>query len=234
MLTKQIKLTTVPNHQTMNDTKSNIDDKSIKFWLVLIFTPTIFKFIFGIELSLFASIMAILNAIFLVEFFFYWNFSLKAEYEFKNRHSEVERSYKALLEVINIDEKYNFYKEQVESLFKDIYDLDKECCEEERRLEKLEQLEKELIENSNNQEANSERLKINNEMLSKIGIEKKNTAEFLSKAMKEINETAMDFTNLRAEVELSNDSQINESVAKIKSKSDSLRFLQNNMPNHSI
>jgi hypothetical protein len=71
-------------------------------------------------------------------------------------------------------------------------------------------------------------------MLSKIGIEKKNTAEFLSKAMKEINETAMDFTNLRAEVELSNDSQINESVAKIKSKSDSLRFLQNNMPNHSI
>ncbi len=222
--------------------KSNVDDKSIKFWLVLLFTPTIVKFVFEIELSLSASIMAIFNAILLVEFFFNWHFfkrtnELKKENElkeFKNRHNEVEKSYQTLFELINSDEKYALYKEQVESLFKDIFCLDKECCKEEKRLIKLEQLEKELTDNSKNQEANSERLENNNEMLLKISEEKKKTDEFISKAMKEINETSMDFTTLRAELELSNDSQINEFVAKIKTKSDSLRFLQNNIPNHYI
>ncbi len=62
--------------------------------------------------------MAILNAILLVEFFFSWHFFYKTNIlkkenelkEFKNRHNEVEKSYRALLDQINSDENMFFIK----------------------------------------------------------------------------------------------------------------------------
>lgn len=216
--------------------------KGVAFWFLLLLTPGIFCLFSGIKVSFIYSILAIINSILLLEIIVSWRLNKEIEQiktfeeyqRFKNRHSEVERCYQLLFEQIGKDEKHTIFKEHTKSLFDDVLNLDKNCVKEEERLKKLEQIKKEMISNSSKDSANPERLAINNEILPKIEIESKAINEFVYNAMKEIDETAIDFTNLRAQIELNNDSDINEITAKIKNKSDSLRFLQNNVPTNLI
>lgn len=214
----------------------NDEKKELIFWGILLLTPILFQTFTGIKVSWSSSFLAIALS---VGIMFFWICKQMEKYKaqlaadndflaFKMRHTEVANRYQALSALLEKEEN-SIYKDQVTSLFNEIYALDKKCMEKKMRLEKLESLETELQKDSQ-KEMIADRLKTNEDILCKLKEEKANIEEFTLKAAKEIDDIAIDFTNLHAVFELQNSSSIDESIAKIKSKSESLRFIQNNIP----
>ena len=148
---------------------------------------------------------------------------------FYARHQNVCEKYNLLLSNIGNARNLQSYKDMISQIFIELVELDKKCEFLKNKFAKLRNVRNSLLEEARNTDANPDRLKKNSELTIQVENEGNSLVDYVKKATKEIDETAIDFVNLNAEIELHKD-KTDFDFSKLKSKVDNLRFIQEHIP----
>ncbi len=152
---------------------------------------------------------------------------------FKEEYPEIDNKYTELQNSIGLDHNYKLYRDEASNVFKEILNVYYNTIEADKRIDHFSKLRKNLLqtlEKNDGSERAKEGAERSRQLIKRIDEESEVLAKYIVKAQDEIKATELDFIHTTTEIELAKASGQTIDLAKLSSRSKSLRVIASDLP----
>ena len=152
---------------------------------------------------------------------------------FKEEYPEIDNKYSELQKSIGFDNNYKLYRDEASNVFREILNVYYNTIEADKRIDHFSKLRKNLLqtlEKNDGSERAKEGAERSRQLIKRIDEESEVLAKYIVKAQDEIKATELDFIHTTTEIELAKASGQTIDLAKLSSRSKSLRVIASNLP----